>query len=454
MNEEIEYKAMPWSCEAEQSLIGALLLDCRNVFDRTQPLGAEDFYDIRHGAIFSAIRSVHQKHAPVDIVTVFEQLKEDGKDDAVGGYVYLAELLQAVPGVSGSKRYADIVRDRSRQRALISASELAREIAFGGGTMPDRIDKITTLFLGMQRDTISSVPRTLAEIAIPRTEYYERLQNGEVVSGWPTHIPSFDRMLNGGLRGGSLYILAARPSVGKSSFSQTLGLTMAKAGKKVLFLSQEMAAEELADRGVAATGRIDYSALITGKMEQEDWERAAEAIGAHELANFHVDDQPALTLMDVRAKAKQVPGLQVLILDYLQLCSGSSKGDNRNSEIEQISRGMKALAKELNIAVIALSQLNRAVEQRPGKRPVLSDLRDSGSIEQDADVVLFLWPVREMDDGARIVGLGIEKNRQGRCGAFGLHFQGNYQLWHESAESIDYAPPAQSQAPKRRGFDD
>lgn len=453
MSEEMIYQTTPWSCEAEQSLLGALMLDCKAVYDRVQPVRADDFYDDRHGMIFSAIDAIHQKHAPVDVVTLHEQLKEAGNADIVGGFPYLDQLLQAVPSTVGAKRYAEIVRDKSRQRALISASEQAREIAFSQGTMAERLDKITTLFLGLQKETVSSVPRTLAEIAIPRTEYYEQLEAGQVVSGWPTHIPSFDRMLNGGLRGGALYILAARPSVGKSSFSQTLGLTMAKAGKKVLFLSQEMAAEELADRGVSSTGRINYSALITGKMERDDWERASEALGAHELANFHVDDQPALTLMDVRAKAKLVPGLSVLILDYLQLCSGSGKDGNRNSEIEQISRGLKALAKELDIAVIALSQLNREVEKRPGKRPILADLRDSGSIEQDADVVLFLWPVRELNESAKLVGLGIEKNRQGRCGSFGLHFEGNYQRWHESDESIDTSSTA-APIKQRRGFDD
>lgn len=454
MMEEFEQQAMPWSASAEQSVLGALFLDCSNVHDRVQPLIKSDFYDPRHGMIFDAIETVHLRKQPVDVITVCHRMQETGEIDTVGGLPYLGSLVQAVPGTSGAKRYAEIIRETSRHRALILASMEAREIATQPGTMSERLDKITSLFLGLQKETISRVPRTLKEIAIFRTEHYENLQAGKVVAGWPTHIPTLDRMLNGGLRPGALYILAARPSVGKSSFSQTLGMDQAKAGRKVLFLSQEMAAEELADRGVASAGRIDYSALSTGDMNMEDWGRAAEALGAQELEHFHVDDQPALTLMDVRAKAKQVPGLQVLILDYLQLCSGSGKGDNRNSEIEQISRGLKALAKELNIAVIALSQLNRAVEQRPGKRPVLSDLRDSGSIEQDADVVLFLWPVREMDEGARLVGLGIEKNRQGRCGSLGLHFQGNYQRWHESAEPIDYTPPAQAQAPKRRGFDD
>lgn len=440
--------AMPWACEAEQSLLGALLLNCKDAYDRAQPISKDDFYDDRHGLIYEAIESVHLRRIPVDVVTVDYHLKETGHSDLVGGLQYLGELVGGVPGVTGTRRYAEIVREKSRQRALITATEEARDLAMQPGAMPDRLDKITSLFLALQRQTITRVPRTLKDIAIQRTQHYEELEAGRVVAGWPTHIPALDRMLNGGLRPGALYILAARPSVGKSSLSQTLGMEQAKAGRKVLFLSQEMASEELADRGVAAAGRIDYSALLTGKLGDDGWARAAEALGAQELEHFHVDDQPALTLMDVRAKAKQVPGLSMLILDYLQLCSG--KGDNRNAEIEQISRGLKALAKELNIAVVALSQLNREVEKRPGKRPVLSDLRDSGSIEQDADVVMFLWPVRDLADNARLLGLAIEKNRQGRCGSFGLHFEGNYQRWAESTESIE----SNIHAIKRRGFED
>lgn len=445
MSEEI--RTIPYAEEAEQSLLGALLLDCQKAFDKAQPLTADDFYFPRHADIFRAIEKLYSRRMPVDVITVLQEVKDAGKDQFGEVLPYLGELVAAVPSTVGAYRYAQIVRDKSRQREVIRAADEAKEIAFEAGDISTRLDKITSIFLGLQRNTVAKTPRSLAEIAVHRTQYYEDLESGKVNAGWRTHIPSLDRMLNGGLRPGALYILAARPSVGKSSLSQTLGMEQAKAGRKVLFLSQEMAAEELADRGVSAAGRIDYGALMTGKMEREDWSRAAEVLGAQELANFHVDDQPALTLMDVRTKAKQIPGLSLLILDYLQLCSG--KGDNRNTEIEQISRGLKALAKELNIAVIALSQLNRQVEQRPGKRPVLSDLRDSGSIEQDADVVIFLWPVRDLSDNARLLGLAIEKNRQGRCGHLALHFEGKFQRWGESVENIDQ-PVVQLRA--ARGF--
>lgn len=434
---------MIWAQEAEQSLIGAFFLGHQGV-GTTPPLLSAHFFDKRHGTIFAAIQSLQAKNLPVDPITVLAELGSQAEE--CGGLAYLSQLSTACPSLKAAPRYAQIVREKAKFRALLSAVDEAKDAAYAESNISETLDKVTSLFLTLQKDEIVKQPKSLAELAIGRTQYYEDLEMGRVNPGWPTNIPGLDRLLNGGLRPGALYILAARPSVGKSSFSQTLGMAQAKAGRKVLFLSQEMAAEELADRGVSAAGKINFGMLMTGKLQQDDWARAAEVLSAEELKNFFVDDQPALKLLDVRAKAKQIPGLSVLILDYLQLCSGD--GDNRNAEIEQISRGLKALAKELNIAIIALSQLNRQVEQRTSKRPLLSDLRDSGSIEQDADVVMFLWPVQEFDH-AKLIGLAIEKNRQGMCGKFGLNFEGRYQRWTESTESVD-----QPVIQKRRGFND
>lgn len=434
---------MIWSPEAEQSLIGAFFLGSQGS-GITPPVLSAHFFDKRHGTIFSAIQSLQSRNLPVDPVTVLAELGPEA--DICGGLSYLSELAMACPSVTNAPRYAEIIRDKAKHRELLKAVDEAKDAAYAENNISETLDKVTSLFLSLQKEQIVKQPKTLAEIAVLRTQHYEDLEMGRVNPGWPTNIPALDRLLNGGLRPGALYILAARPSVGKSSFSQTLGMQQAKAGRKVLFLSQEMAAEELADRGVSSAGRINFGMLMTGKLQREDWARAADALTAEELKHFYVDDQPALKLVDIRAKAKQIPGLSVLILDYLQLCSGD--GDNRNAEIEQISRGLKSLAKELNIAIVALSQLNRQVEQRTSKRPLLSDLRDSGSIEQDADVVLFLWPVREFDH-AKLIGLAIEKNRQGMCGKFGLNFEGRYQRWTESTESVE-----QPVIQKRSGFSD
>ena len=252
-----------------------------------------------------------------------------------------------------------------------------------------------------------------------------------------------DRLLNG-LRAGGLYILAARPSVGKSSFAESIALVLAGNGLPVLFCSMEMAEGEVADRAIANLGGVSYSALLTGQMDAVDWQHSTEAIEALSRMPFHVDDEPALTLRSIRAKARSIKGLRLLVIDYVQLAASTRRDGNRNSEIEEISRGLKALAKELGIAVLALSQLNRDVEKRTNKRPGLSDLRDSGAIEQDADVVMFLWPVRDFTEteGRKILGLGIDKNRQGRLGEIGLDFYGDNQRWAQSTADIRNTPPA------------
>jgi len=432
-----QLRAPPWSPEAEQAVIGALFFDNR-AFDRVGDiLSGDDFFDSRHREIWAAIVPEIVANKPADVITIFETLKRAGKVDRCGGLAYLSALSQAVPSAANVRRHAEIVREQAMQRRVISAADEALRIAWEAGAVADKIDTIGSLFGELQRQQVRKMPRPIAEIAIERIDHYEALENGTIDVGWPTHIPALDSRLNGGLRAGSLYILAARPSVGKSSLAQSLGLTFAGNGLPVLFLSLEMGEAEIADRGVASAGRVSYSALQTGKMDGDAWGRASEAMEKIARLPFFVDDQPALRLRDIRIKARSVKGLKVLVLDYLQLCAGSRRDDNRNGEIEEITRGLKTLAKELGIAVIALSQLNRDVEKRATKRPTLSDLRDSGAIEQDADVVLFMWPVREFEtEGRRIIGLAIEKNRQGRLGEVGLDFFGDTQRWGESTADI------------------
>lgn len=450
----IDMKSMlPWSQEAEQSTIGALLSNCQIAYEKAQPLEARQFFDPCHAMIYATIIAMVARKEPVDVVTVFENLKSTGNDDDAGGLLYLHQLEQSVPSAHNAHRYAKTVRDKAQHRALLEMADKALDVASEtGGDVVTKLDTITSMFGKLQRQQLTKIPRSMAEIALQRTEHYEALQAGTAISGWPTHIPRLDDLLNGGFRPGSLIILAARPSVGKSSFAQWLAQVMAMAGLKTLFLSLEMPEGEVADRTVASVGHINYSALLTGRMDSEHWARASEALDAPGLHYLYVDDQAGLTLMDIRVKAKQVPELKVLILDYLQLCAGNGGKDaNRNTEIEQISRGLKTLAKELGITILALSQLNRQVEQRANKRPMLSDLRDSGAIEQDADVVMFLWPVRELSGGDQLIGLGLDKNRQGRHGDLGLHFVGSMQRWGQSTESL--IPPRQP-GTRVRGFSD
>lgn len=428
---------VPWSVEAEQSVLGGLLIDC-GAWDRVgDMLTSRHFFDSRHGLVFNAISSLATANKPADIVTVFAVLRDAKKADDAGGLPYLNQLAQSVPSAANVQRYAEIVREKADQRVLMQTADQAVSVAREPGDVGSKVDRITSMFGDLQRRHVRKAPRAIAEIAMERIDHYSDLEQGTAVAGWPTHIPALDFRLNGGLRPGGLYILAARPSVGKSSFAQSLGLALASDRRPTLFLSMEMGEVEIADRGVASVGRLSYSALLTGKLDHEGWSCASEAMDRLAKLPLFVDDQGALKLQDIRIKAKSVKGLQVLIVDYLQLCAGSRRDGNRNGEIEEISRGLKALAKELGIAVIALSQLNRDVERRASKRPTLSDLRDSGAIEQDADVVMFLWPVREFEgEGRRILGCGVDKNRQGRLGEFGLDFFGDTQRWAESTADI------------------
>lgn len=433
------------SPEAEQSVLGDVLTRAESFDVVADILEAKHFSDRGHSAIWSAITTLVMGHKAPDVIAVFDLLTERDAIEECGGLEYLSQLAASCYGSRNLRRHAELIVAKYHARALLSAAGEAVDIAKEDGDVGEKVDRITSLFGGIQNTQVRKVPRPIAEIAIERIQVYEDLKDGKVVAGWRTHIPWLTSALNGGLRSGGLYIVAARPSVGKSSFSQELGMQFAVDGLATLFLSQEMANTEVADRGVANMGRLSYSKLLTGDMGHEEWSRASEAMENLGRLPFYVDDQASLTLQDIRLKAKSCKGLKVLILDYLQLCASGRKDGNRNSEIEEISRGLKSLAKELGIAVIALSQLNRDVEKRAVKRPTLSDLRDSGAIEQDADVVMFLWPVREFpNEGRRIVGLGIDKNRQGRLGQVGLDFYGDVQRWTQSAADINPEPVART----------
>lgn len=443
MSAVLERRSMISSPEAEQSVLGDILSRSQSFDLVADILEAKHFADHGHAAIWSAAAALIVSRKPADVVSVGELLTERGVIDECGGFEYLNQLAQSCYGSRNLRRHAELIVAKFQARALLGAASQAMDIAEQDGAVSDKVDRITTLFGTIQSAQTVKQSRSLADIALERLQHYEDLADGKKEPGWRTHIPALNSMLNGGLRPGGLYILAARPSVGKSSFAQELALQMSVDGLQCLFLSLEMAETEVADRGVANMGRLSYSALLTGKMGKDEWERASESM--HRLGGlpFNVDDQGALTLRDIRFKAKACKGLKVLVLDYLQLCQGSRKGDNRNTEIEEITRGLKALAKELGIAVLALSQLNRDVEKRSSKRPGLSDLRDSGGIEQDADVVMFLWPVREFqNEGRRIVGLGVDKNRQGRLGQVGLDFYGDVQRWTQSEADINPDPMA------------
>lgn len=444
---EAHLRVPPHSAEAEQSVLGALLLDNEVFAEVGHLVSAADFYRHESREIYTAIAALIAACRPADVITVFEWLRGAGKADDVGGLPYLSALSGCVTSSRNAGRYAEIVRDKALLRKIIVTADNAASLAWQPGSAVDKLDAIAASFSKLERGRMRNAPRSIAEIAVGRLEHYEALERGDIEPGWATQIPALDRMLNGGLRPGGLYILAARPKVGKSSLSLSIAECMAKNGKPTLVLSMEMPDTEVADRSVAHIGRIDYSSLMSGKLQREGWEKAADAMDELARLPLYVDDQPALNLVEIRAKARMVKGLKVLVIDYLQLCSGTNESDNRNAQIEAISRGLKALAKNEGIAVLALSQLNRKVEERANKRPNLSDLRDSGAIEQDADVVMFLWPFREFPrEGRKIVGLSVEANRQGPSGQVALDFHGAIQRWAESSADL-----TEQQAAPRRG---
>lgn len=442
---------IPISVESEQACLCALMTGAS--VEAVQSLKASDFFTEVHADIFAAIHHLHTKRRSIDLVTVFEWLKDGQHGDPVD-MEYLQQVVDMGTNARHVAEHARRIREMAQRRALIDATDQAQELArTPGADMANLTDQIASLFVGLQRDQIARAPRSLAEAVLVRTEHWEAVERGTVEPGWRTGLPLLDRRLGGGLRAGNVYILAARPSIGKSSLAQWLGIQQARYGRTCLFLSQEMPESDLADRAICSAGRVDANAMQTGSMTREDWSRISAVIEEPEMRNFYVDDQPALTLLDVRAKAKQVKGLKVLILDYLQLCAGATGREaNRNAEIEQISRGLKQLSKEMNIAVVALSQLNRKVEERTGGRPVLADLRDSGSIEQDADVVFTLWRARDLGQGAWLIGMGLPKNRQGPVCEVALHFDGVHQSWGESTEDLKaLSVPSTG---RRRGFGD
>lgn len=425
------------SLEAEQSVLGALLIE-PSAWDAISPLSAEDFAHPQLALIFSAIAGLAKKQRPFDAVTVFEALEARGQAAESGGLEFLYALAQAVPSGRNAKRYAEIVTERARLRRVREKLEQAQELLHEAGEVPAKLDKIAALMQGLDATNSARRPRHLSEVLIDVIGEVDRAQSGEDAA-WPTGLCDLDNFLNGGLRPGKLVILAARPGVGKSSLSMQIARRMAEAGRPSLALNQEMEAVEVGQRLVANAGRVDYGRLQRrGGLCEDGWAAAVKATDSLRELPLWIDDEPAQSLRAMASKARQIKGLKVMVVDYLQLCAG--EGDNRTQAVGSVSRGLKAMAKELGICIIALSQLNRAVEQRPDKRPVLADLRDSGEVEQDADSIIFLWPLNDrVDDPVRQIGCEVAKNRQGKRGAFVLGFEGAYQHWVASASSFTEA---------------
>jgi replicative DNA helicase len=432
-----EMRVPPHSAEAEQSVLGGLLLD-NSAWDRAGDLLTDsDFYRYEHRLIYAAIGALINARRPADVITVFEQLQRSGNAGECGGLEYLNALAQSVPSAANLRRYAEIVRERSMLRHLVTIGDRIASAAFDprDRTIAALVDEAQSELGRLEqrdlRQTPTPLAATLSEVVDRLTLMHERGS----VPGWPTGFAKLDGMVR--IAPGDVVILAARPSVGKTALAASVARHWGERGWPTLILSQEMTRAELAIRFVADVGRIDYSRLQAAQLGDAEWGRLSDAVESLRRLPIEIDDQAALRLSDIKAKARAVKGLQLVVIDYLQLAASAGvKHETRNAEIESITRGLKALAKELGIGILLLSQLNREVEKRASKRPTLADLRDSGAIEQDADAVLMLWVAREEHEGKCLIGCSVEKNRRGRRGEVAFDFHGATQTWRESADSL------------------
>jgi replicative DNA helicase len=436
----------PHSVEAEQSVLGSLLLD-NAAWDRIGDLLTEaDFYRHEHRLVFAAIVSLVSACREADIVTVYAQLEKSGKGAEVGGYLYLNSLAQAVPGSGNVRRYAEIVRENALLRRLVTASDEIAALAFAQDATPveQRLDaaqqKLQDIHVGSGR----RMPESIQSSVVRLLDRIQDASDGKEVPSLRTGIPGIDRMIGGGFKPGKQVIVAARPSVGKSSLGEQFCIHAAlHEGVGAAYFSQEMSKDELTDRAIANIGRIALDRVISGKLENDEWNRLTEAVEKLRQCRLFLDDQPALTLHDITAKAralKRQHDVRLIVIDYIQLCGG--KGDeSRHHQIEQLSRGLKTLARQLDICIVTLSQLNREVEKRATARPVLSDLKESGSIEEDADIVMLLSRGSATPEGFQIINCDIPKNRQGRVGTVTLGFNGAHQEWHETVAPVEFKTP-------------
>ena len=426
----------PHSLEAESSVLGGLLLD-NSAWDRVGDLLSDsDFYRYEHRLVYTAVSTLVNANRAADVITVFENLQSQGKAEEIGGLAYLNSLAQYVPSAANIRRYAEIVRERAILRKLVSVSDEIATSALNtnGRPVPNILDEAEQKIFNIgeegsrMRQGFQSMGNLVVEL-LDRVE--EMSQNPNDITGVPTGFFDLDRMTSG-MQAGDLIVLAARPSMGKTALAINIAENVAlKEGLPVAVFSMEMGASQLAIRIVGSIGRIDQGRLRTGKLQDEEWPRLAEAVERLRTVSLSIDETPGLTPSELRASARRLARncgkLGLVVVDYLQLMSGSSgsDGDNRATELGEISRGLKMLAKELQCPVIALSQLNRGVEQRTDKRPMMSDLRESGAIEQDADVIMFIYRDDYYNKDSKEPGVAeiiIGKQRNGPTGTVKLTF--------------------------------
>lgn len=421
-------KVPPHSLAAEQSVLGAVMMDKEAVVNVSEFLRPEQFYEEKHQRIFEAILDLYQEREPIDIVSVSERLKKKKHLTEVGGTAYLSDLVSQVPTAAHAEHYGHLVKDDYTKRMLISAAAKISDMSFDTGKdIKEILDNAESTVFALAQQHLRQVFVSVKNIL---TDSFDRLdelhKSGGNLRGVPTGFTDLDETL-AGMQDSNLIILAARPGVGKTAFALNIAQNVAfKHKMPVGFFSLEMSKEELMDRLLVSQAEIDAWKMKTGQLDENEFTKLSDAMGELYETPLFIDDTPGMSILEMRTKARRLQaehGLRFIIVDYLQLARPSRSLDNRVQEVSEISQGLKNLARELKVPVLALSQLSRQVESRGVKRPQLADLRESGAIEQDADVVMFLW--RENDEDLENMTLDIAKHRNGALRSIKLRFRGD-----------------------------
>ncbi|PZE19067.1 replicative DNA helicase [Paenibacillus xerothermodurans] len=424
----------PQNLEAEQAVLGAILLDSDSLVTAMERISHDDFYRTSHQLIFEAMIELAEENEPIDLITLTARLQNKQQLEEIGGIKYLSELANAVPTAANIDYYSQIVEEKSMLRRLIrAATNIVTEGYASTDDVGDLLSDAEKRILEISQRRSNSGFIAIRDVLMEVFDKVEFLYNNKGgTTGVKSGFLDLDKMTSGFQRS-DLIIVAARPSVGKTAFALNIAQNVGVREKEtVAIFSLEMGAAQLVQRMICAEANVDAGRMRTGFLEQDDWEKLTMAIGALSEANIYIDDSPSVTVADIRAKCrrlKQEKGLGMILIDYLQLIHGRGKGDNRQQEVSEISRTLKQIARELDVPVIALSQLSRGVEQRQDKRPMMSDLRESGSIEQDADIVAFLYRDDYYDkesEKKNIIEIIIAKQRNGPVGTVELAFLKNF----------------------------
>lgn len=437
----MEGKILPHSVEAEQSVLGSILLDRDAMITVSDIVQEEDFYKDAHREIFHCMMQLYRKSEPIDLITLSEELKKRSTIDLVGGYVYITNLSTVPDFTKHVSKYAEIVKEKSTLRKLIHAGSGIVQTGYSGDLdINDILEAAEKSIFDISQSKSHRSMTGIHEVIMSAYGILEDIyRNKGKLTGVPSGFLDLDYKTNG-LQKTDLILIAARPSMGKTAFSLNIAHNAAMKGKHVALFSLEMSKEQLIQRMISAESRVELSKLKNGNLDEEEWPRVIQAMDALSKTRIYIDDTPGINMVELRSKCRRLKmdkGLDLVLIDYLQLMESDSRSENRQQEISKISRSLKILAKELDCPIIALSQLSRAPEQRSDHRPMLSDLRESGAIEQDADMVMFLYRdeyYNEDSEDKNIAEVIIAKHRNGEVGTIKLAWIGQYQLFHNLAQ--------------------